>query len=315
MSGFYPYNHRLEQEIQTDVTGVTADRAFVAHVNWADPAAATSDAIKTITLGAAAQTITTGITNPDYPRALAVAGNAAGIAGNVVIAGTNYAGEAITDTIALDGTTSKPGTKAFKTVTSITVPAQTHTPAQQVETATIVGTITKEGTATVTVTSALYEEPVVMHVPVAVDDDASAVAEKIRAYIGPILADEFTVSGEGASVVLTAVAPAANDATLNIAVTNGTAEAPYGGCEGLTPAETSDNTTPGVAADIVTIGTTDILGLPYKLAHNTVLEAYLNNAKQAVAPTVTVSATALESNTVDLATALNGNAVDVYLIV
>jgi hypothetical protein len=308
LSGFYPYNHRLEQEIQTDVTGVTADRAFVAHVNWADPAAASSDAIKTITLGAAAQTITTGITNPDYPRALAVAGNAADIAGNVVIAGTNYAGEAITDTIALDGTTSKPGTKAFKTVTSITVPAQTHTPAQQVETATIVGTITTEGTATVTVTSALYEGPVVMHVPVAVDDDASAVAEKIRAYIGPILADEFTVSGEGASVVLTAVAPAANDDTLNIAFTNGT-------CEGLTPDATSDNTTPGVAADTVTIGTTDILGLPYKLAHNTVLEAYLNNAKEAVAPTVTVSTSAVESNTVDLNSALNGSAVDVYLIV
>lgn len=308
MSGFYPYNHKLEQEIQTDVTGVTADRAFVAHVNWADPAAATSDAIKTITLGAAAQTITTGITNPDYPRALAVDGNVAGIAGNVVIAGTNYAGEAITDTIALDGTTSKPGTKAFKTVTSITVPAQTHTPVQQVETATIVGTITKAGTATVTVTSALYEEPVVMHVAVALDDDAAAVAGKIRDYIGSILEDEFTVSGEGASVVLTAVAPAANDPTLNIAYTNGT-------CEGLTPDDTSDNTTAGVVADIVTIGTTDVLGLPYKLAHNTVLEAYLNNAKEAVAPAVTVSASALESNTIDLSSALNGNAVDVYLIV
>jgi len=307
LSGFYPYNHKLEQEIQTDVTGVTADRAFVAHVNWADPAAATSDAIKTITLGAAAQTITTGITNPDYPRALAVDGNVADIAGNVVIAGTNYAGEAITDTIALDGTTSKPGTKAFKTVTSITVPAQTHTPVQQVETATIVGTITKEGTATVTVTSALYEEPVVMHVAVAVDDNASAVAEKIRAYIEPILEDEFTVSGEGASVVLTAVAPAANDDTLNIAFTNGT-------CKGLTPDAISANTTPGVA-DIVTIGTTDILGLPYKLAHNTVLEAYLNNAKEAVAPTVTVSTSAVESNTVDLNSALNGKAVDVYLFV
>lgn len=307
MSGFYPYNHKLEQEIQTDVTGVTADRAFVAHVNWADPAAATSDAIKTITLGAAAQTITTGITNPDYPRALAVDGNVAGIAGNVVIAGTNYAGEAITDTIALDGTTSKPGTKAFKTVTSITVPAQTHTPRQQVETATIVGTVTEEGTATVTVTSALYAEPVVMHVAVAVDDNASAVAEKIRAYIEPILEDEFTVSGEGASVVLTAVAPAANDDTLNIAFTNGT-------CKGLTPDATSDATTSGVAVDTVTIGTTDILGLPYKLAHNTVQAAYLNNTKDA-GPTVTVSATALESNTVDLNSALNGKAVDVYLFV
>ena len=63
------------------------------------------------------------------------------------------------------------------------------------------------------------------------------------------------------------------------------------------------------------MGTTDALGLPYKLAHNTVLEAYLNNAKEAVAPTVAVSATALESNTVDLNSALNGKAVDVYLFV
>lgn len=307
MSGFYPYNHKLEQEIQTDVTGVTADRAFVAHVNWADPAAATSDAIKTITLGAAAQTITTGITNPDYPRALAVVGSVAGITGDVVIAGTNYAGEAITDTIALDGTTSKPGTKAFKTVTSITVPARTHTPVQQVETATIVGTVTKEGTATVTVTSALYAAPVVMHVAVAVNDDASAVAEKIRAYIAPLVADHFTVSGSGADVVLTTKVADANDATLNIAYTNGT-------CEGLTQDASSTDTTAGVADDRVSVGTTDVLGLPYALAHNTVQAAYLNNTKDA-GPTVTVSATALESNTVDLNSALNGKAVDVYLFV
>lgn len=307
MSKFYPYNPSLGQIIQTDVPGFHVDRAFLARCHWEDPAAASGDAIKTITLGAAAQTITTGITNPDYPRALAVDGNVAGIAGNVVIAGTNYAGEAITDTIALDGTTSKPGTKAFKTVTSITVPAQTNTPVQQVETATIVGTVTKEGTATVTVTSALYAEPVVMHVAVAVNDDASAVAEKIRAYIEPILEDEFTVSGEGASVVLTAVAPAANDDTLNIAYTNGT-------CEGLTPDASSTDTTPGVADDQVSVGTTDALGLPYKLAHNTVQAAYLDNTKDA-GPTVAVSATTLELNTVDLNSALNGKAVDVYLFV
>ncbi len=307
MSGFYPYNHKLEQEIQTDVTGVTADRAFVAHVNWADPAAAAGDAIKTITLGAAAQAITTGITNPDYPRALAVDGNVAGIAGNVVIAGTNYAGEAITDTIALDGTTSKPGTKAFKTVTSITVPAQTHTPVQQVETATIVGTITQAGTATVTVKSAHYADDLVMHVAVDQGDAAAAVAGKIRSYIAPLVADHFTVSGSGANVVLTTKVADANDPTLNIAYTTGT-------CEGLTPDASSTDTTAGAADDRVSVGTTDALGLPYKLAHNTVQAAYLDNAKDA-GPTVTVSATALESNTVDLNSALNGKAVDVYLFV
>ena len=311
MSGFYPYNHKLEQEIQTDVTGVTADRAFVAHVNWADPAAATSGAIKTITLGADAQTVTTGITNPDYPRALAVVGSVAGIAGNVVIAGTNYAGEAITDTIALDGTTSKPGTKAFKTVTSITVPAQAHTPVQQVETATVEGAITKAGDATVTITSKLLPQPLTFPVAVVLADDVAAVAGRIREFITGALAavnTHYTVGGEGANVVLTAKMPAANDDTLNIAYDNDT-------CEGLTGDAISDNTTGGVAPDVVQIGTTDLLGLPYKLAHNTVLEAYLNNAKEAVAPTVAVSATALESNTVDLNSALNGKAVDVYLFV
>lgn len=63
------------------------------------------------------------------------------------------------------------------------------------------------------------------------------------------------------------------------------------------------------------IGYGEKLGLPYKLSHNTVLAAYLNNVKETSAPTVTTSATALESNTIDLANDLNGTVVDVYLIV
>lgn len=63
------------------------------------------------------------------------------------------------------------------------------------------------------------------------------------------------------------------------------------------------------------IGFGEKLGLPYKLTHNTVLAAYLNNVKEATAPTVTTSATVLESNTIDLNGALNGTVVDAYLIV
>jgi hypothetical protein len=63
------------------------------------------------------------------------------------------------------------------------------------------------------------------------------------------------------------------------------------------------------------IGFGEALGLPYKLAHNTVLEAYLANVKEATAPTVAISATALESNTIDLYSALNGSIVDIYLLV
>lgn len=61
------------------------------------------------------------------------------------------------------------------------------------------------------------------------------------------------------------------------------------------------------------VGFGNKLGLPYKLAHNTVDAAYLGNAKESTPPTVAVSATALESNTVKLNSALNGSVVDVYL--
>lgn len=70
--------------------------------------------------------VTTAITNPDVPRTVTVKGNASGIAGNVVIDGTNIADEVIQDTIALNGVTEVEGIKAFKTVTKITVPAKTN---------------------------------------------------------------------------------------------------------------------------------------------------------------------------------------------
>lgn len=70
--------------------------------------------------------IIAGITNPDVPRVVSVKGNASGITGNVVVHGTNINDEVISDTIALNGSTEVAGAKAFKTVTSIDYPAETH---------------------------------------------------------------------------------------------------------------------------------------------------------------------------------------------
>jgi hypothetical protein len=70
--------------------------------------------------------VTTAITNPDVPRNVTVKGNAAGIAGDVVIVGTNASGDEITETIALNAATEALGALAFKTVTSITLPAKTN---------------------------------------------------------------------------------------------------------------------------------------------------------------------------------------------
>lgn len=185
--------------IKTDADGVVIDRAFLAHFQVsADSAVAASNTSvhAAITLPASGTTVvTTAITNPGVPRGLRIKGNAAGIAGNVVIVGTNYNGDAITETIIAADAGAVDGLKAFKTVTSITVPART------------------------------------------------------------------------------------------------------------------------TAGDTISVGFSDKLGLPYKLTHNTVLAAYLANVKESTAPTLAVSATALESNTIDLNSALDGTIVDVYLMV
>jgi hypothetical protein len=193
------YNPLMGQKLKTDVPSVAVDRAFLAHFQVAAAAATVASNVNVhaaITLGAAAQDIIADITNPSVPRNIIVKGNAAGNAGNVVITGTNYAGAVITETIALNEATAVAGAKAFKTVTKITVPIQTH-----------------------------------------------------------------------------------------------------------------------AGTDTVSVGTGEVLGLPYKLAHNTVLKAVFDGTVEATAPTVAVSASALESNTVDFNTALNSKALDVYLMV
>jgi hypothetical protein len=68
--------------------------------------------------------------------------------------------------------------------------------------------------------------------------------------------------------------------------------------------------------DTITVGFGALLGLPDKLSDPAqVLAASLNNVKEATAPTVTVSPTALASNTVDLNSVLNGTAVKAYYLV
>ena len=64
-----------------------------------------------------------------------------------------------------------------------------------------------------------------------------------------------------------------------------------------------------------TIGVGAVLGIPYKLDHNTVLNTYLDGVHEGTDATVTTSKTAIESNTIDLNSDLDGSQVDVYLIV
>jgi hypothetical protein len=63
------------------------------------------------------------------------------------------------------------------------------------------------------------------------------------------------------------------------------------------------------------IGFGSKLGLPFKLAHNTCEMAFLDNAKESTDPTVAVSTTALESNTITLNSSLAGKVVDAYFLI
>lgn len=129
---------------------------------------------------------------PDVPRNLTVTGNDANVSGDVVIEGTNAGGEAITETIALNGVATVAGNKAFAAITRITLPA--------------------------------YD---------------TADTERVRVGVG------------------------------------------------------------------------SKLGLTARLNRNTVLAAFLGGVREAVAPTVTVSADALEANTATLNSALDGSDVTV----
>ncbi len=118
------------------------------------------------------------------------------LVGNVVVVGTDIAGNALTETLVLNGSATVTGTKAFKTVSSITLPVATN----------------------------------------------------------------------------------------------------FGG------------------GDSVKVGQADKLGLMHELPHNTVFMTFLDDVKEANAPTVTTSATVLAQNTIDLDSALDGNDVDVYYV-
>ena len=113
-------------DIATNTAVVSSIDATIIKFSIADPAAASATSVHAaVTLADGAETtVTTAITNPDYPRTVSITGNAVGITGDVVIIGTNCSDEEITDTIASSGSSTVNGVKAFKTVTRITLPAR-----------------------------------------------------------------------------------------------------------------------------------------------------------------------------------------------
>lgn len=106
------------------------------------------------------------------------------------------------------------------------------------------GTIVTSGVIDITITSALISpSPFTMNVAVGTGDTLNVWAGKIRQYLSDSvrLAPHYVVGGTDASITITKRAPfLANDATLNVALANGSPS------PGITAAASSANTTAGV---------------------------------------------------------------------
>lgn len=121
-------------QLSTDVYGLVLDEKRIAKVSWTAAQAATAGAVRAkfagVTTGVT--TKTDAITNPPCPRNLVITPGDTTTevkAGDVVVVGTNWNDEPITESFTFtdNQTTAVVGVKAFKTVTSITIPAQDGT--------------------------------------------------------------------------------------------------------------------------------------------------------------------------------------------
>jgi len=98
-------------------------KAYTVVQQWTAPdAPAAATVLAATLLTTAVQSVTAGITAPDFPRLLSVTGGDGNVTGDVTIVGTNIRGESVTDTIASNGTNTVAGVVAFKSITSISLP-------------------------------------------------------------------------------------------------------------------------------------------------------------------------------------------------
>ena len=103
----------------------TLTNAPVLHYNLETPYVGTATkchAAVVLALGATT-TVSAGFTQPDFPRILSVKGNDGNVTGNCVFTGTDINDDVLTETIVASASTEDFGTKAFKTITSVVLPA------------------------------------------------------------------------------------------------------------------------------------------------------------------------------------------------
>lgn len=288
------------------------DRSFVAHYQIAAADAVAAGAATVLAarpLTAAVQTFGAGdvLAQPAAPRCLSITCDTAGCGGNVLITGLDSDGVAMSDTIALNGAATVAGDEAFASITGITYPVARY----QSGGITVTAGATAAADMTITVTAAaLTGSSEVLTVGVLNGDTAEQVAGKIVdvANLNADITGDFTFTADGADVIMTAKAFAAQDATYNIAFSgagaNGTGVT-LGAYAGIVAGNPAGN---------VSIGTTDDMGLPHCLPYDTVVKIVSAGTADTVA-TSSFHPTTLGSNWVNPTAALNGSQIDIYYLV
>ena len=310
----YPYNFKRGQTIQTDASGVSVDRSFLAHYNIpAASASAESDAgaLAATDLNATVQSITTGLTSPLAPRNIKVDGNASGINNVVKVWGTDFAGAAISEEITPNGTTAVAGALAFKTITKVDLPVEDNTAAKQ-KTTSAVTAATGAGEVTLLVAGLLMGETgreVTFELAAGdvVSTTTAATAIKNALNADAVVGAHFTVTSSTANVIMEAKVAAPQDATIDLTVDTQ-------GDTGLVIGAITVDTTAGVR-DRISVGFGKKFGIPYKLPADELVIVKLFNLS-ADSGTVTPDATDLSKNVI----ALNGTPdglkpIDLYIVV
>lgn len=305
--GYDPAKGRIKTDAKTSI-----DRAFIARVEFSDAEAVAEneEGIGVFTLQEEESEVEIGITNPPCARNMIAKANVAGVLGNATVIGKSMGSDSQEETFAISGTAKRTGTPAFAAIEKIQLPARTHTPVYQVAKLTMsAGAGTASGTITVTVTAAGVEgSPKAVAIEVEKDDTAAAVATIIAEALNTDEAVHalFNATADNVDVLLTANTYRANDATLAMAFE----DTDTTGCAGAAGAGTS-----GVVEDKIKIGFGVKLGLPYKLTHNTLLKAFFGTTEEAESCTIAADAEDLGKNTLTMNSALNGTAIEAFLLV
>ncbi len=262
-----------------------------------------------ITDTGASQSITSGIKNPPFDtRISATAGGTGADIGaiQIVIIGKDTAGNALTESLPIftaNTAATKIGSKVFRTITSITVPAHDGTGATtaigydgapKVATAAGVHAAVTDNGSEQTITTGFAD----MDVPRTVTATSGGTGTDIKAI-------QVVVSGfDSEGIAMSETLPIF---TVNSATTVVGAKAFKRVTQVVIPAHD------GTAATTA-IGFSDIIGLGVRKKRKTILSAFLAEVLEGTAPAELFDATNLYGNTFDLNSALNSTKVKIEFV-